>query len=339
MPAFRDADGAESLCITLRDAAGLQAELWYAVYPDCDLITRAVVLTNTGIAPLTLRRAFSACLDFAPRPLDFITTDGVWAGEHTPHRAAVSPGEQTISSVKGPPPGHGHNPAAVLCSPDATETTGEAWGALLVYSGSFAITAECCESGIRLAMGIHPYHFAWTLAPGERFAAPEAAFLYSRQGLGEMSRQFRTAILSHLLRSPWTDPKTPRPVLINSWEACYFTFDEARLLELARAAKKADIDLFVLDDGWFKGRNDDSTSLDDWVADTAKLPGLCRKINEIGLDFGLWVEPEAISPDSDLFRTTPIGPCRFRAVTLYPSAASIRWIFPAPRWWTASGRS
>lgn len=308
LPAFRQDANAESLCITLRDAAGLQVELWYAVYPDCDLITRAAVLTNTSSAPLILRSAASACLDFSPRPLELITTDGVWAGERTPHRAPLRPGEQTISSVRGIP-GHAHNPAAILCTPDANETQGEAWGALLVYSGNFALTAESCEAGTRLLLGIHPYHFAWTLAPGQSFAAPEAAFVYSRQGLGEMSRQFHTAIRRHLLRRPWADPQTPRPVLINSWEACYFTFDEQRLLQLARAAKQADIDLFVLDDGWFQRRNDDSTSLGDWVADPAKLPGglpgLCKKINDIGLDFGLWVEPEAISPDSDLYRTHP----------------------------------
>lgn len=308
LPAFRQDANAESLCITLRDAAGLQVELWYAVYPDCDLITRAAVLTNTSSAPLILRRAASACLDFSPRPLELITTDGVWAGERTPHRAPLRPGEQTISSVRGIP-GHAHNPAAILCTPDANETQGEAWGALLVYSGNFALTAESCEAGTRLLLGIHPYHFAWTRAPGQSFAAPEAAFVYSRQGLGEMSRQFHTAIRRHLLRRPWADPQTPRPVLINSWEACYFTFDEQRLLQLARAAKQADIDLFVLDDGWFQRRNDDSTSLGDWVADPAKLPGglpgLCKKINDIGLDFGLWVEPEAISPDSDLYRTHP----------------------------------
>ena len=308
LPAFRQDANAESLCITLRDAAGLQVELWYAVYPDCDLITRAAVLTNTSSAPLILRRAASACLDFSPRPLELITTDGVWAGERTPHRAPLRPGEQTISSVRGIP-GHAHNPAAILCTPDANETQGEAWGALLVYSGNFALTAESCEAGTRLLLGIHPYHFAWTLAPGQSFAAPEAAFVYSRQGLGEMSRRFHTAIRRHLLRRPWADPQTPRPVLINSWEACYFTFDEQRLLQLARAAKQADIDLFVLDDGWFQGRNDDSTSLGDWVADPTRLPeglqGLCKKINDIGLDFCLWVEPEAISPDSDLYRTHP----------------------------------
>lgn len=308
LPAFRDDAGAETLAVTLQDAAGLQVRLLYAVYPDCDLITRAAVLTNAGTAPLTLRQAASACLDFAPRPLDFITTDGVWAGERTPHRAAVRPGVQSISSLKGIP-GHGHNPAVVLCSPDATETAGEAWGALLVYSGSFEIAVESCEAGTRLVAGIQPYHFAWTLAPGESFAAPEAAFVYSNAGLGEMSRRFHTAIRSHLLPPAWADAAKPRPVLINSWEACYFNFDEDRLLALARAAKKADIDLFVLDDGWFKGRDSDTTSLGDWVADTRKLPdglpGLCKKINAEGLDFGLWVEPEAISPDSDLYRAHP----------------------------------
>ena len=308
MPAFRDGTGAETLTVILKDAAGLEVKLLYAVYPDCDLITRAAVLTNTGAAPLTLRQAASACLDFAPRALDFITTDGIWAGERTPHRAAVRPGVQSIASIKGIP-GHGHNPAVVLCSPDATETAGEAWGALLVYSGSFEMAVEGCEAGTRLVAGIHPYHFAWTLAPGESFAAPEAAFTYSNAGLGEMSRRFHTAIRSHLLPPAWADAAKPRPVLINSWEACYFTFDEARLLDLARAAKKADIDLFVLDDGWFKGRDNDGTSLGDWVADTRKLPdglpGLCKKINDIGLDFGLWVEPEAISPASDLFRAHP----------------------------------
>lgn len=144
---------------------------------------------------------------------------------------------------------------------------------------------------------------------GTELCRPRGGLCVQPAGIGEMSRQFHTAIRRHLLRRPWADPQTPRPVLINSWEACYFTFDEQRLLQLARAAKQADIDLFVLDDGWFQGRNDDSTSLGDWVADPTRLPeglqGLCKKINDIGLDFCLWVEPEAISPDSDLYRTHP----------------------------------
>lgn len=308
LPSFRQGEGAESLCITLQDSAGLQVQLWYGIYEDCDLITRAAVLTNTGSDPLTLCEVSSACLDLPSVPMDLLTIDGVWAGECTPCRAALRPGEQTISSVKGIP-GHAHNPAVILCDPKANENYGSCYGMLLVYSGSYAITAQKSEAGIRLKGGIHPYHFVWRLAPGESFTAPEAAFVYSGTGLGQLSRQFHDAIRRHLLPPNWTDASKPRPVLINSWEACYFDFNEEKLLQLASAAKKADIDLFVLDDGWFQGRNDDSTSLGDWVADKEKLPeglpGLCQKINDLDMDFGLWVEPEAISPQSELYRAHP----------------------------------
>ena len=202
-----------------------------------------------------------------------------------------------------------HIVAIALCRPDTTETNGDCWGFAFVYSGNFLIEAERADAGQRLVMGIHPYHFHWTLAPGESFAAPEVAMVYAQHGLGEMSRRFHTAIRTRLLAPRWQDMNAPRPVLLNSWEACYFDFDEAKLLELAAAARKADIDLFVLDDGWFKGRNDTSSSLGDWVEDKAKLPdglpGLCRRLNEMDLELGLWVEPEAVSPNSDLYRAHP----------------------------------
>lgn len=197
----------------------------------------------------------------------------------------------------------------VLCAPDATENRGDCWGLALVYSGNFRIQTERTTAGIRVSAGIEPFGFAWTLAPGEAFSTPELALVYSGQGLGGMSLCFHDAVRGHLLRGRWRDLSAPRPVLLNSWEACYFTFNEEKLLTLARAAKTAGADLFVLDDGWFRGRNSDTTSLGDWVADCAKLPegvpGLCRKINALGLDFSIWVEPEAISPDSDLYRAHP----------------------------------
>ena len=178
-----------------------------------------------------------------------------------------------------------------------------------MYSGNFLIEAQRADAGQRLVMGIHPYHFHWQLEPGASFAAPEAAMVYSDQGLGEMSRRFHNAIRTRLLPPRWQDMKAPRPVLLNSWEACYFDFDEAKLLALAGAARQADIDLFVLDDGWFKGRNGTASSLGDWTADRAKLPdglpGLCAKLNAMDLGLGLWVEPEAVSPDSDLYRAHP----------------------------------
>lgn len=308
MPAFYGEKDARTLRITLRDERGMTVTLLYGVLEDCDLITRAAVVENTGSEPFTLRGMPSAVLDFRRKDLDLITFDGAWAGERTPFRAAVRPGVQSVGSVGGIPT-HAHNPAVVLCEPEADETRGGCWGLALVYSGNFRIQTERAAVGIRVTAGIEPYAFAWTLAPGERFVAPELAMAYSEEGLGGMSRCFHNGVRRHLLRAPWRDLTRPRPVLLNSWEACYFNFDEAKLLTLAEAAGQAGADLFVLDDGWFKGRNSDTTSLGDWVADTAKLPGgipqLCRKINDLGLEFGIWVEPEAISPDSDLFRAHP----------------------------------
>ena len=308
LPAFRDGEGAETLRVTLRDDLGLTVTLLYGVLPDCDLITRAAIVENTGSAPVTLRGVPSAVLDFARHDLDLITFDGAWAAERTPHRAAVRPGVQGVGSVGGIPT-HAHNPFVVLCAPNAGETRGSCWGAALVYSGNYRCQVESAAAGVRLSLGIEPFRFAWTLAPGERFTAPEAAFVYSGAGFGGMSRNFHNAIRRHLIPPRWADPAAPRPVLLNSWEACYFDFDEAKLLALAKAARAAHADLFVLDDGWFKGRDSDTTSLGDWTADRRKLPGgvagLCRKINALGLDFGIWVEPEAISPDSDLYRAHP----------------------------------
>ena len=308
LPAFRECDGAETLRITLKDELGLTVTLLYGVLPDTDLITRAAVVENTGSQPVTLRGVPSAVLEFSARELDLLTFDGTWAAERTLNRAAVRPGVQAVGSVGGIPT-HAHNPFVVLCSPDAGEDRGACWGAALVYSGNYRIQTEKTVGGIRLSMGIEPFRFAWTLAPGEQFVTPEAAFVYSDAGFGAMSRNFHRSIREHLLPSRWADPAVRRPVLLNSWEACYFDFDEAKLLELARAAKAAHADLFVLDDGWFKGRNDTSSSLGDWVPDRKKLPdgvaGLCRRVNELGLDFGIWVEPEAVSPDSDLYRAHP----------------------------------
>ena len=308
LPAFRDGDGVETLTLTLRDVFGLEVQLRYTVYEAEDLITRTAVYTNTSSLPLTLHKAASLCLDFAPGPMDLITLNGTWAAERTPERAPLRWGIQSIGSTRGIP-GHAHNPAAILCTPDCTETAGSCWGFALVYSGNFLIEAQRADAGQRLVMGIHPYHFHWQLEPGASFAAPEAAMVYSVQGLGEMSRRFHNAIRTRLLPPRWQDMKAPRPVLLNSWEACYFDFDEAKLLALAGAARQADIDLFVLDDGWFKGRNGTASSLGDWTADRTKLPdglpGLCAKLNAMDLGLGLWVEPEAVSPDSDLYRAHP----------------------------------
>ena len=335
LPMFRTGEGVETLSVFLKDAGGLVVELRYSVYEAEDLITRTAVYTNVGTQPLTLHKAASLSVDFAPDVLELITLNGTWAAERTPERAALRCGIQSIGSMRGIP-GHAHNPAVALCHADTTETTGDAWGFAFVYSGNYLIEAERCDAGERLVMGIHPYHFHWTLAPGESFTAPEAAMVYSDKGLGEMSRRFHNAIRTRLLPPRWQDMTKPRPVLINSWEACYFDFDEKKLLALAQASKKADIDLFVLDDGWFKGRNDPSSSLGDWAADTRKLPqglpGLCKKINLLGLDMGFgWNRrPSARTVTSTV--PTQTGRSAFPAGSLWRSGSSTRWISAARRW-------
>lgn len=174
LPAFRDGDGVETLTLTLRDVFGLEVQLRYTVYEAEDLITRTAVYTNTSSLPLTLHKAASLCLDFAPGPMDLITLNGTWAAERTPERAPLRWGIQSIGSTRGIP-GHAHNPAAILCTPDCTETAGSCWGFALVYSGNFLIEAQRADAGQRLVMGIHPYHFHWQLEPGASFAGPEVA--------------------------------------------------------------------------------------------------------------------------------------------------------------------
>ena len=209
LPMFRDGDGVETLCVTLRDVFGLEVELRYTVYEAEDLITRSAVYKNAGEKPLTLHKAASLCLDFAPGCYDLITLNGTWAAERTPERAPLRCGVQSVGSARGVP-GHAHNPAAILCAPDATETAGECWGFAFVYSGNFLIEAERCDAGERLVIGIHPYHFHWRLAPGESFAAPEAAMVYADGGpRGELCRaRGRHGLCG---RRPWADePAVPQ---------------------------------------------------------------------------------------------------------------------------------
>ena len=198
LPMFRTGEGVETLSVFLKDAGGLVVELRYSVYEAEDFITRTAVYTNAGTQPLTLHKAASLSVDLAPDALELITLNGTWAAERTPERAALRCGIQSIGSMWGVP-GHAHNPAVALCHADTNETTGDAWGFAFVYSGNYLIEAERCDAGERLVMGIHPYHFHWTLAPGESFTAPEAAMVYSDKGLGEMSRRFHNAIRTRLL--------------------------------------------------------------------------------------------------------------------------------------------
>ncbi|MCI8989208.1 MAG: alpha-galactosidase [Lawsonibacter sp.] len=308
LPFFRGAEGAETLRITLKDpAADLAVELSYGVFEDCDLITRSVQVRNCGSAPVRLRQCASLCLDFQRSDLDLITFDGCHMMERAPSRAPLRSGVQGVGSVRGTS-SHQHNPFVVLCDREANEDYGLCYGAMLLYSGNFQAQAEASQyDNVRLVMGINPYQFCWTLEPDATFTAPEAALVCSPSGLGQMSRQFHRAIREHLIQDPLRGAR--RPVLINNWEATYFSFDTEKLADIAKTAAPLGIELFVMDDGWFGKRDDDNSGLGDWVVNHSKLPGgleaLVPRLKELGMSFGIWIEPEMVSEDSDLYREHP----------------------------------
>lgn len=301
-------DEAETLVILLKDtAAQIVVELYYGVFEDFDLITRAIRIVNEGADTIRLCRCASLCLDFIRSDLDLITFNGHHLMERCMDRGPLRSGIQAVGSVRGIS-SHQHNPFVMLCDHDADEDMGMCYGAMLLYSGNFEAAVECSQyENSRLVMGIHPYHFCWTLEPGGTFTAPEAAMVCSPNGFGQMSRQYHKAIRKHLLRNPYHHER--KPVLVNNWEATYFDFNADRLVDIAREAADLGIELFVMDDGWFGSRNDDNSGLGDWQVNLKKLPGgleaLVPRIKELGMKFGIWMEPEMVNEDSDLYRAHP----------------------------------
>ncbi len=308
LPAFFGGEEWETLRITLKDqAAQLEVELLYGVLEERDLITRALRVINRGDQPVTLCRAASLCLDFQRDGLDFITFDGAHIVERCPHRSSLRSGIQSVGSTRGAS-SHHHNPFVILCDHEATEDHGRCYGAMLLYSGNFEAAAELAQfQNTRLTLGIHPHHFRFPLAPGQSFTTPEAALICSPTGLAQLSTQFHRALREHLIRDPYAGKR--RPVLINNWEATEFHFDADKLLDIARAAAPLGMELFVMDDGWFGNRNSDSSSLGDWTVNEEKLPGgleaLTPRIQELGMCFGIWIEPEMVNEDSQLYRAHP----------------------------------
>jgi len=307
LPATRG-EGCAALRLTLRDEyTGLTVLLDYAIYDDCPAVARSAKLVNDGDAPLTVTRALSLCLDLPDDGWELITLSGAWARERAPHRRPLVQGYQGVSSRRGAS-GLQVSPFLALARPGATESAGDVIGAALVYSGNFIANAEADQYGTaRLLMGINDRDFAWLLSPGESFQTPEAVLVHSRGGVGGMSRGFHRLWERHLLPRRWVG--RPRPVLLNSWEAAYFDFDADKLTAIAASAAEAGVELFVMDDGWFGRRDDDTTSLGDWDVDLHKLPGglvdLGDRVRALGMQFGIWMEPEMVSPDSDLYRAHP----------------------------------
>ncbi|KAB8287173.1 alpha-galactosidase [Bifidobacterium ramosum] len=303
-----DSPAAETLSIDLADElTSLTVTLHYTLFRDEAVIARSASIANRGTEPLTLTRAASFNLDLPDADYDMIEFTGAWAREREPHRQPLHAGIQQIESLRGAS-GPYFSPAAVFARPATTEDAGEAFGLTFVYSGNFDLHAEVDTYGAtRLQLGINPFGFAWRLEPGESFQTPEALLGYTAHGLNALSQTFHRIVLDHLQRPAWA--RRERPVLINNWEATYFDFTEDQLLDLARLAKHAGIELFVLDDGWFGARTSDRSGLGDWTANPDRLPegiaGIARKINEIGMQFGLWFEPEMVNKDSDLYRAHP----------------------------------
>ena len=309
MPAmFAGEDEGETLEIVLRDElSGLCVKLLYGVLWDCDIITRTVEVVNRGEKSITLRRVMSAELDFPKRPMDMIHFYGRHSMERLTERQPLHHGIQSVESKRGIS-SHHHNPTVIFCDHTATEDYGECFGVAFVYSGNFICQAELDQvDQTRVVMGIHPYQFAWTLKPGEVFTAPEAAMSYSGAGLEALSHHFHDGFREHLIRSSYV--KKPRPILVNNWEATYFEFNEEKLYGIAKAARDVGLEMFVLDDGWFGKRDSDYTGLGDWYVNEEKihggLPKLVGKIRKLGLKFGIWLEPEMVSEDSDLYRRHP----------------------------------
>ena len=309
LPASYDPDGtAETLVMTLKDReAGVTAELLYGVFEQYDVITRALRIINEGDAAVTVEQAGVVDLDLPVGEYDLVTFRGKWAREREVDRRRIVHGVQGVQSVRGSSSA-AYNPSAIICSPDANETAGEAWGLAFVYSGEFLLEAEKDALGQnRVVLGIHPDDFSWTLQPGETFHTPEAALTYSDRGFSKLSHAFHDFVRSCIVRGFWKDKR--RPVLLNNWEGTYFDFTGEKLISMAKDAKEMGIELFVLDDGWFGKRDDDRSGLGDWVPNEKKLGmtigELGSRIRALGLLFGIWFEPEAISEDSDLYRAHP----------------------------------
>lgn len=310
LPAFFSSEKSEgeTLEIVLKDAVEeVYVHLLYGVFEELDIITRAAVVENRTEGDIQISRIMSACLDLGMGKYDLIHFYGKHAGERQMERNSLPHGITELRSTRGTS-SHQHNPFVILADKDTTESTGECYSASFLYSGGFHAQAEVDQfNQTRLVIGIDDYDFSWKLKKGESFSTPEVCLTYSADGFSKLSQTLHQAIVSNLIRSCWKD--RVRPILVNNWEATYFDFNEEKILTIAKKAKEAGVELFVLDDGWFGARNDDYRGLGDWYVNLEKLPdgisGLSKKVEELGLKFGLWVELEMVNKDSDLYRAHP----------------------------------
>lgn len=306
---FKGSQNVDTLEIILYDKhIDFEAHLYYTVFSEYDIIARNVVFVNKSDAEIELMSAYSLNLDLPIGDYDMIHFAGAWGREREMVRTPLKFGVKIEAENARGGSGHQMNPFAMICSHDAGENHGEVYGFSLIYSGNHSTVAKVDQfGGLRIQQGINPYQFKWVLNPDECFYTPQSVMCYSDEGFGKMSREYHDVYRNNLMKSKYTNDI--RPILINNWEGTYFDFTEEKLIEMAKKAKEVGIELFVLDDGWFGERNSDKCSLGDWTVNMEKLPsgidGLAKKINDIGLKFGLWFEPEMVSPDSKLYKSHP----------------------------------
>ena len=305
---YQGEEKAETLEITLRDEyKNLEVVLYYGVFEDLDVITRACKIVNQSEEQVRLLRAYSMGLDFDNKDMDMLHFYGRHAMERKMERSPLQHGFQGVESRRGYS-SHQQNPFVILCKQDANEEYGWCYGASFVYSGNFSIQAEVSQTDLtRLTMGIQDTQFEFHLDSGESFTAPEVILSFSENGLGQLSRNYHKAIRHNLCRGKYKTER--RPVLINNWEATYFDFTPEKLVAIAKDAKELGIEMLVMDDGWFGKRDSDYSGLGDWFVNEKKLKGglknLVEEVNKAGMKFGIWFEPEMISEDSDLYRAHP----------------------------------
>ncbi len=306
---FKGSSSADTLEIVMYDECiDFEVHLYYTVFDEYNIIARRAELVNKADVPIEIMSAYSASLDLPVGEYDMIHFAGSWGREREMVCTPLQMGIKAEAENARGGSGHQVNPFVMITSRGADEVSGDVYGFSLIYSGNHSTVAKVDQfGGVRVQQGINPHQFSRTLAPYEAFETPQSVICYSDEGFGSMSREYHDVYRTNLMKSEWVHK--PRPILINNWEGTYFDFTEEKLLSMAKKAAEAGIELFVLDDGWFGKRNNDRCSLGDWTVNTEKLPsgidGLAEKINKLGLKFGLWFEPEMISPDSDLYRQHP----------------------------------
>ena len=307
LPSARGGES-ETLIITLEDPLHkLTVELYYTVYEHHGVLVRSSKMINTGESELQLQHAFSSALDLPAHQYEIMHLHGTWAREFNEERISVPKGRFVVDSARGTS-SSAHNPFIAILQKGTREEFGRVYATSLMYSGNFSLSVEKGEfDDVRVLAGINPFNFHWRLKPGKTFCTPEALHVYADSGLRGMSRIWHNFVREKI--SPERFKNVPRPTYLNTWEADYFDVDENKVLDLADKAKDIGVDMLVLDDGWFEGRTDDTSSLGDWIADRERfpsgIPDLAAKVKAKGLKFGIWFEPEMVNPNSQLYEKHP----------------------------------